>query len=176
MKKSVLWAGAAGILIVCFGTMAVAVQTAQRTAANNPQMQIAEDAANALNQGTNPKDFVSGKVDFASSLAPFVVIYDKTGQPVAGNGYLNGHLPQVPHGVLTASDGKDFNAVTWQPQPNVRVAAVSTSAHNYYVLSGRSLKEVEREKNVTYLVTGFGLLGTLLILLGTYLMYQRKGK
>src|SRR5205807_586735 len=93
---------------------------------------------------------IKGKVDMAASLAPFVIIYTKAGQVVTGSGYLNGRVPKVPLGVLTSANGKDYNWVTWQLRSEVRVASVSVAAHNYYVLSGRSLKEVEKNEDRTF--------------------------
>ena len=36
-----------------------------------------------------------------------------------------------------AANKKDYHFVTWQPQANIRIAAVTAAAGNYYVLSGR---------------------------------------
>lgn len=149
MKKYIPWLGAFGILIVIFGTIYTVAQQIQRMDANYPQIQIAEDAAKALNQGTKPETLTTNKVDINESLAPFIIIYNKSGNVVSGTGYLNGAVPTVPIGVLTASEGKDYNFVSWQPQSDVRSAVVSASAVNYYVLSGRSLREVEKNENKT---------------------------
>lgn len=139
----------------------VAVQQGYRMSANDPQIQLAQDAATSLVRRVPvPSSVVpSGNVDIATSLAPFVIVYDGNGQPLAGNGTLNGKLPKPPEGVLFAAAGKsDGNAVTWQPRPGVRIASVTFEANTkgraggpmgpFYVLSGRSLREVEiREAN-----------------------------
>ena len=143
MRKLLPWFAVLAILIVTFGTIYVVVQQTQRRAANNPQIQMAQDTAAALDGGDVPSVLSNGHVDIAKSLAPFTVIYDKNGKPVGGDGYYNGKLPAVDIGVLSNSQGKDYNAVTWDLPDGVRQAAVSVSAKKYYVLSARSLKEVE---------------------------------
>jgi hypothetical protein len=156
MKKLLPWFGVLAVLVVVFGTVNTVVQQAQRRDANYPQIQLAEDTAAALDHGGKPLSLVHGNVDLAASLAPFTVIYDKSGNVIAGSGYLNGHVPRAPLGVLTASRSDTYNAVTWQPQAGVRIASVSVAANNYYVLSGRSLTEVEKNENVTFQYSLFG--------------------
>jgi hypothetical protein len=170
MKRLFPWLMIVGLLVVMFGTMYVAVQQSQRSDANSPQIQLAEDAATALNLGDSPAAVIGSTVDMSKSLAPFMIVFDKSGKAVAGSGYLDGTVPKVPVGVLTASKGKDYHAVTWQPQPGVRIAAVTVSAKNYYVLSGRSLTEVEKNETRTLQISLLGgvvalmLLGTVFVL------------
>lgn len=134
------------MLSIVFGTIYGAAQQTLRMSANDPQIQLAEDAAASLNKGTDPQEFAKTKVDIAKSAAPFLIIYDKSGHVVAGSGTLDNHSPTIPLGVLKSSDKKDYNAVTWQPespQKKIRLASVNVSANGYYVTAGRSLKEVE---------------------------------
>ncbi len=168
MKKLVLLLGPVAILVLIFGTIYGTVQQSQRNEANSPQIQLAQDTAAELNQGVQPAAAVSGKVNLATSLSPFVIIYDQEGHVVAGSGYLNGSIPTVPYGVLTASNGHDYNTVTWEPQSNVRIAAISVQADKYYVLSGRSLKEVEANESQTFLISFVGGLLSLLVLVTMY--------
>jgi hypothetical protein len=147
MRKNVFLIFSLAILLIVFGTIFGVVQQFLRMGANDPQIQLAEDTAAALNHGTPPGQLIAGAVDMQRSLAPFVIIYDKNGKVAAGNGQLSGKIAKAPVGVLRAADGKEYNAVTWQPQSGVRIASVSVAANNYYVLSGRSLKEVEKREN-----------------------------
>ena len=166
MQKLAPWLGAAVIIGGIFITIYTVTQQAQRRDANFPQIQIAEDSAAELNQGVKAE--VPGKVDMAHSLSSFIIIYDLQGRVVSGSGYLNDTLPSVSFGVLTASKGKDYSAVTWQPNAKVRIAAVTVAAKNYYVLSGRSLTEVEKNETGTLQRTALGLLGALIVLAATY--------
>ena len=124
-----------------------------RMNANDPQVQLAHDAAVQLEDGKTVENVVgTDNVNLAQSLASFVIIYNKSGDPVAGSGYLDGAWPKVPLGVLKAAEGQSDNRVTWQPQSDVRLASVTVAAKNYYVLSGRSLREVEnREQRIMLL-------------------------
>jgi hypothetical protein len=164
MRKYVPWIVALAILWVVFGTIYGTVQQAQRNDANMPQIQLAEDAAALLNNEDSVASQIAQKVDMAKSLAPFTIIYDKKGNVIGGSGYLDGKVAKAPLGILEASNGKDFNAVTWQPKDDVRIAAVTTSAKSFYVLSGRNLKQVEANENQTLEIAIIGgLLATCLL-------------
>ena len=151
MIKRINWIIASFILVIIFGTIYLVVQQSQRNDANYPQIQIAEDTAAALNAGITPQSLLGSPVDINSSLAPFIVIYDKSGQVVASSGLLNGRDAKCASGCFNFIHNKDYSFVTWQPQPGVRDALVSVAANKYYVLSGRSLKEVEKNENKTLL-------------------------
>jgi hypothetical protein len=168
VKQLVIWLGVASALVVVFGTIYVVTQQSQRLAANYPQIQLAEDVASSLDRGMSPYDVVQGYIDMRHSLAPFMIIYDKKAQTIAGSGYLDNKTPTVPYGVLAAANGKDYHSVTWQPADDVRVAAVAVAAKNYYVLSGRNMKEVERSESRTAVLSAFGLSASLLVLAVTW--------
>lgn len=156
MRKYLPWFGSLLVLIVGFGTVYAAVQQSQRNDANWPQIQIAEDTADQLDQGLLPEQTIYGKVDAKKSLASFSIAYDKKGNVVTGSGYLDGKVPKAPLGVLKAAKGHDYHAVSWQPQKGVRIAAVAVASKDYYVLSGRNLKEVEKNENTTLLICILG--------------------
>ncbi|HSW37705.1 MAG TPA: hypothetical protein VLG37_05065 [Candidatus Saccharimonadales bacterium] len=155
------------IITVIFGTIYGTVQQSLRLSANDPQIQLAEDSAAKLDAGAKAST-VSGQTDIKRSLATFLIIYDKSGRVVAGTGRLDGQIPRVPLGVLKASEGKDYHAVTWQPQNGVRLASVTVSAKNYYVVSARSLKEVEKRETKVFQLAVMGWLVSLLIVFGSF--------
>ena len=171
-----LWASAALIILVLFGTIYAAVQQSQRSGANDPQIQLAEDTASSLRQGNDPSTLVSGYVNPSTSLAPFVVIYGEGYQPIVSSGFLHGDMSKIPHGVLLDSRGKQFNAVTWQPEPGVRIAAVVVAAKPYYVLVGRSLQQVERSENTTLMITALGCLCAEVLLVIMFTLFKQKAK
>ncbi|MBI3740081.1 MAG: hypothetical protein HY258_13620 [Chloroflexi bacterium] len=144
------------------------VQQALRNGANDPQIQMAEDVADALNSGSSIESVVSAqKVYFDKSLAPFLVIYDSSGQPVAGSGVLDGRLPVLPNGVLDYAKQNGENRLTWQPNSSVRVAAVIVPFKDGYVLAGRNLREAEKRELQTETFAGviwaLALLASLLV-------------
>ncbi len=123
----------------------VIAQQLLRMGANDPQIQMAEDAASALSRGEATAAVVpQQQVESSSSLAPFLVVYDSSGKPVAGSGLLNGNLPDYPVGALQAAKASGENRVTWQPQPDVRIASVVVPYKEGFVMAGRSLREVEK--------------------------------
>lgn len=175
MKKLLPWAAGLATLVVIFGTIYGVAQQVQRNDANYPQIQLAEDAAAALNGGAKPAALTSpGRVNLAASLAPFLIIYDRSGQPVAGTGYLAGRLPRLPYGVLTSARGLSYNYVTWQPRADLRFAIVSVAANNYYVASGRSLTEVEKNETKTFQLSMVGGVVSAAIVVTAFLLSRRR--
>ena len=144
------------------GLLYVVAQQDGRWLANDPQGQLAEDAAARLDAGGRPQDQVNPvPVDIARSLAPFVVIYGSTDNVLASGGTLDGQPPSVPAGVLAAARTTGRNAVTWQPRPGVRLATVSVPWTGGTVLAGRSLRLVEEHASQLELLVGAGWLATL---------------
>jgi hypothetical protein len=130
-----------------------AVQQTLRQGLNDPQIQMAEDTAFALNNGETINSVVTGtKVEMSRSLAPFIDIYDVNGNPVAGSGRLNGQLPDYPRGALEGAEQKAENRVTWQPNPELRIASVVVPYDRGFVVAGRNMREVEQRESQTELL------------------------
>jgi hypothetical protein len=156
-------------LTVVSGMVYLVAQQNLRMGANDPQVQIAQDAAIALANGVLPESLVSSnKVDPSISLSPFVIIYHQD-NVLASNMMLNETTPVPPIGVFQYATEHGENRLTWQPQPGVRIAAVITkvngSTDNEFVLAGRSLRETEKRINDLNIQTGIlwiiGLFATL---------------
>ena len=137
-------------------------QQGLRSGANDPQLQLAEDAAQALDAGGDPSAVVGqGMVDVAASLASFVVVYDATGRVLASSGRLDGADPVPPSGVLEHAAVDVPNMVTWQPREGVRVATVTARWDGGTVMAGRSLREVERREDQVLLLVAAGWVVTM---------------
>jgi hypothetical protein len=122
-------------------------QQTLRSGLNDPQIQMAEDTAYALNNGATIESVVpTERVEMSSSLAPFIVIYDNNGKPVASSGLLNGQMPDYPKGALDSSKQSGENRVSWQPNLTVRVASVVVPYNNGFVMAGRNMREVEQRE------------------------------
>lgn len=150
-----------------------------RSAANDPQIQLAEDAATRLDAGAAPATVVPSSgvpVDIARSLAPFVIVYDAGDTPLASSGRLDGAVPVPPQGV-SASARVAEDRVTWQPRAGVRIAAVVVAFHGGTVLAGRSLRVVEQRADDALAVTAVlwvaALLLTGLVIIGSRLVADR---
>ena len=156
---------------LCCGLVYVAVQQDLRMGADDPQLQMAEDTARALDAGAQPSTLVpSATVDVAVSLAPFFVIYDTSGTVLATDGQLDGHDPVPPLGVLDAARQHSPNTVTWQPRSGVRIASVTVPWQGGTVLAGRSLREVERREDTLLLLVATAWLVMLAVLAVTSLV------
>ena len=138
------------------GLIYAEVQQDQRSGANDPQFQLAEDAAARLNAGASPASVVdtTRMVDLAASLAPFTIVFDGGHTPLATDATLDGGQPAPPAGVLDAARPGSPNAVTWQPRAGVRIAAVVMAWHGGTILVGRSLRRVEEQENNAELIAG----------------------
>ena len=135
---------AAAVLTVACLLVFVGLQQVLRQGANDPQIQLAEDTARALDGGAVPATLVAGsKVDIGTSLAPFIAVYDQSGAVLATDGTLDGSPPRPPIGVLEAARSAGIDKVTWQPRAGVRIAAVVVPWGGGTVLAGRSLRIVE---------------------------------
>lgn len=173
-KILIRWLPFAVLSIIFAGLVQVTVQQNYRMSANDPQIQIAEDVAGALNAGNPIENVFAGniRVDATKSLAPFVIAFDGTGKIIASTvSFGSQTLTPPPAGVFDAKQwGKSFgpkdqNRFTWQPKAGVRIAAVMTKYHtdklSGYVLAGRSLQEVENRESQLIMLVGLGLLASL---------------
>jgi hypothetical protein len=175
------WLPLAFCLTVLAGLVYVAVQQNYRQGANDPQIQMAEDAAAQLEAGQQPGTVVGSiTVDMARSLAPFLIVYDEAGQVVAASVQLDGNVPAIPPGVLDAARQSGENRLTWQPQEGVRDASVVihfAGSHPGFVLAGRSLREVEARVDQLTQVTGLawvaGLVGSFVLWLAALWLDER---
>lgn len=169
------------VVISAFCALAYAsVQQAYRQGANDPQIQMAEDAANALVDGQSMDAIMPApKVSVAKSLAPFLIAYDSAGSVIGSSVALDGQTPELPLGVLDSTRQMGENRLTWQPREGVRIAAVIVSYKDGFVLAGRSLREVEiREAQVTQfagLTLLLALVTTLIVIaFGEFFLAEKK--
>ncbi len=153
----VLWLSSAALATV-FSLLAYAgIQQVHRTMANDPQIQIAEDASIALASGVPVSNVVPAlNTDLGKSLAPFIIVYGPDKKAVAASGKLGADIPTPPTGVFDNAKAQGENRLSWQPEKSLRVAAVVRyfeGKQSGYVLVGRSLREIEaREQRLTFMV------------------------
>jgi hypothetical protein len=179
------WLPLALVLTACCALVCVTEQQNLRQSANDPQIQMAEDAAVALAAGRPAQAVVpAGRVEIARSLAPFLIVFNAAGRVEASSAVLQGQLPSLPAGLLDSTRTLGEDRVTWQPAAGVRIAAVLVRVDGPqpgFVLAGRSLREVElRETQVyrfaalTWLLAAVGSL--VLVILGELLLGEgRRG-
>ncbi len=152
IKTFVVWIPFA--LTITFFCMLVygAVQHDIRIGANDPQIQMAQDASSSLSSGTTPSNLVPNQqIDISKSLASYIIVYDVQGRIVASSANLHGNPPVVPNGIFdtTRQRGGELR-FTWQPEEGVRQAVVLKSfsgKNSGFVLAGRSLLEIEKRED-----------------------------
>ncbi len=140
------------VVISAFCALAYAtVQQAYRQGANDPQIQMANDAADALADGASAQSLLpASHVSIAKSLSPFLIFYDAQGNVTGSSAVLDGQTPELPAGVLDSTRKLGEDRVTWQPREGVRIASVVVSYKDGFVLAGRNMREVEaREAQTT---------------------------
>lgn len=119
-----------------------------RMGANDPQVQMAEDAAARLDAGTSPASLVPAeRVDISRSLAPFLIVFGRDGQPLASSASLDGQTPTPPDGVFDNIPAGGRHEITWAPRRDARQAAVIVPYRAGFVLAGRSLRLVEQRED-----------------------------
>lgn len=163
----IYWIPLAALTVLLSGLVYVAVQQNERSFANDPQVQMATDARIALDQGADPQSLVpANQIDIAQSLAPYLVIFDTTGQVRAAGATLHGAALVPPHGVFESATASGMDLITWTPEQGVRSAIVVTPYNGGFVLAGRSLLLVEQREAALSFQVEAACLVTLII---TYL-------
>jgi hypothetical protein len=140
------------IILLIYAT----VQQTYRSAANDPQMQLARDIAGNIRYTRTCHYYADSFVDPRHSLGTFMQLYNEKGQLLFSGGTIHGRAPQIPKGVLENAKQYIENAVTWQPTADVRLATVAEYTRmpdTAYVVVARSLQEVEiRESNLVTMI------------------------
>jgi len=159
----------------------VVVQQDYRMSANDIPSQLAEDAANSLDKGTDPKALVdSVPVDISTSLSPYIMIFDVRDNVVASSAILDGQSPVPPAGVLKYVRENNDETVSWQPRKGVRQALVlrkTTGGKNYVVAAGHSLRKAEEKISMLgqQIIFGWAVsLGILFVVIGGQQLIVRK--
>lgn len=154
---------AAAITGVC-GLIYLSAQQVLRMNANDPQVQVAEDAAARLADGDSPPAVIpAGQVDLARSLGLYVIVFDAQEKPLGSNAVLHGEIPPMPAGLLAYARQHGEDRVTYQPEPGVRSALVIvpvSGGAGGFVAAGRSLGEVEKRVDNLGLIVTAGWLAT----------------
>jgi len=165
--------------------ISLTVQQNYRQSLNDPQIQMAEDAAAYLAKDYTPAAVVprGTMVDLRQSLAPWIAVYDASGMPLESSGVLDGAPPQMPPGVfedtakglplivghhLTSDIPAGENRLSWQPRPDVRqaIVIVQIPGSKGFVVAGRNMREVENREgdlSTTVLLAWLVLLAATLI-------------
>jgi hypothetical protein len=157
---------AVGIVVVLFTTLAI--QQNYRQSANDPQIQMAEDAAASMNQGNTPASpLPQDQVNMAASIAPFVIVTNSKLKVLSASGNLNAQTILPPSSTFSdAKSGEHW--FTWQPASGVREAAVIVRFNNGYVVAARGLGPIESREASLYDLAALALLSVIVIPLAIF--------
>ena len=159
------WLPLAVAATVLVGTGFAIGQQILRAGANDPQVQLAEDAAARLQAGASAAEVLpSAHTEIAASLAPWVMVYDAHRKLLAGSARLDGKLVDYPTSVFDNAPAGGRQEVTWQPRSGVREASVVVAFNGGWVVAGRSLRLVQERED---LVGRLALAGWLAALVAT---------
>jgi hypothetical protein len=176
IKSTIAWLPLAVMFTLVVALVYFLAQQDLRQSANDPQVQIAKDAAAVLSSGqklTYP--LLPQKVDIATSMSTFVIAVDEDQNILQSSGYLNDKVTLPPDGVFAYAKANQENRFTWQPQTDVRIAAVVqyfSGTSKGYVIVGRSLKETEERENTLLLTVLTFWVGGLILTYVTRLCVQ----
>lgn len=168
---------AAALTVVC-ALIYVTVQQSLRLGLNQPQVQMAEDAARALAGGQPVSALIptsAPQVDIAQSLAPYLIVFNSQGAPVASGATLHGSIPVPPAGVFDYARKHVDDRISWQPEPGVRSAAVIVvvnGGQGGFVLAGRGMREVENQETALTNIVALAWAGGLAVALVLVLFFE----
>jgi hypothetical protein len=144
LDRLVPWIVGAFAVTVAIAAVYLSLQQLNRSAADDAGDRLASQVTSAGGAGGGAGGAgAAAHVDLATSLAPFFVVYDRSGVPVSGTGYLDGRLARIPAGVVRTALAEGMDRVTWQPRPGLRFATVAQKDGDRVVVAGQSLKPVE---------------------------------
>ena len=165
-----LWLPVAAASSVLAFALYGGVQQAQRAAADDPQLQMARDAAAALTAGAAPQEVAAGApVDIRASLAPWIAVYDAGGNAVAATGSFDGKAPVVPDQARTDAVGGE-RTFTWEPEGGLRMATVVEPYSGGTIVVARSMREVEIRENRTLVIAAGAWIAAVLVAAGGALL------
>ncbi len=180
------WIPLAFVISGLAGFGLVLVQQSLRMTANDPQLHLVEEGVARIGEGERPEVIIpQGRIiDPGISDAPFLIVYDEAGRPVASSAELEGSTPAPPAGVFEYARRYGEDRITWQPRSNVRVAIIVrhiAGRTGGFILAGRSLHETERRVGrltfLTVCALGALLVGSAVIvaLMQKQYFFSRKG-
>lgn len=175
MQRIAAWLAAAVVVTIIFASVYLTLQHTGREAVNN-----APAAAVALQLQQIGSDPAGGpRLELTKDSGTFVMLYGPDNKPIYSTVTLHGDVPNLPPGVLDTTRAGGTDAITWQPEPGLRMAVVTGFAAGKVVVAGQSLTPFENADKFTQLVIAGGWLTSMLVLAAAYtfiLVIRGRGK
>jgi hypothetical protein len=175
-----IWLPFALVITALSGLIYLLAQQSLRLSANDPQIQLAQDAAEQVDHGISPTALIpSDQIEISQSLYPFIMVFDSQGNLTSSSALLDGNPPHFPSNVFDYVKNHGEDRLTWQPRPGARFAVVVESFKNNqntgFLVVGRSLREVEnRTDNLLKITAVTWLITLILTFLAIYFFYPKS--
>ncbi|WP_427007417.1 hypothetical protein [Pseudarthrobacter sp. H2] len=164
MQRVIGWLTAVIVITLIFGSAYAALQQLGRRSAN-----AAPAAAAAAQIQLIGSQMTAPRLELTPDSGVFVIMYGADDKPVSGTATLHGSLPTLPPGVLQTARDSGSDAVTWQPEPGLRMAVVARpAAGNAVVVAGQSLTPYEDRDRLVMIFLAAGWLGSIVVLAAGY--------
>lgn len=164
MQRIIAWLAAAIVITLIFGSVYVTLQQFGRHAANAAPAAAA--AAQVQQMGSGPT--AGPRLELTADSGVFVIVFGEDNKPTSTTVILHGVPPVVPAGVLETAKALGSDAVTWQPEPGLRMAVVARQAPGGVVVAGQSLTPFEDGDRMSQLFLAAGWLGSMVVLAGAF--------
>ena len=153
-----------------FGTVYLVTQQIERAGADDAPARLASQVAAELTSGSTRTVDDAAPVDLGRSLAPFVVVVNRTDTVTNGTATLDGVPPTLPAGVMASTRATGRDAVTWQPREGLRFATVELAVGSRVVIAGQSLAPSENVTDrLAMVIVGAGFATALAAVAGIYI-------
>lgn len=153
------WLVAVVIVTIVFGTVYLTLQHTGRQAVNDAP------AAAAAAQIQQIDSYPAGpRLELTKDSGTFIIVYGEDNKPVFTTVTLHGEAPNLPVGVLDTTRTAGADAVTWQPEPALRMAVVTRQVSGKVVVAGQSLTLFESSDKATQLILTVGWFTSMLVL------------
>jgi hypothetical protein len=163
INRLVPWIVGVFVLTVAMAAIYLTMQQVERLGADDAGARLASAVASA---GSESDDPVASRVDAERSDSAFYVVYDRSGRPVRGNGFLGDELAAVPVGVVTTAFEHGSNHVTWQTPDGRRFATVELRSGDEVVMAAQSLAPTEHRIDLIGVLLLGGWAVSILVLAG----------
>jgi hypothetical protein len=185
-RTVIAWIPLGVTIIGLSGLIYVAMQQNYRQSLNDPQIQMAEDSAFKIDNGSATWQTIvpqNSQVSITTSLAPWIAITDAQGHALkqmrlgstgtvddivaAASDAVNEDFIdtfQIPVGVFQYARSHGEDRITWQSDQAGRQAIVVVPLKDgNYVITGRNMREVEKREAMLEEILGVGMLILLIV-------------
>ena len=139
INRLVPWIVGAFVVTVCLAAVYLVMQQVERLGADDAADRLVSAVAASADEAPAP----GTRVDATRSDAVFYVVFDKSGHPIGGDGFIDGDLAAPPAGVLRTAYDRGANRVTWETADGRRFATVELRSGDQVIMAAQSLAPTE---------------------------------